>query len=173
MVSKNRTRWILAGLVVEHVVLNAIAVAVMMPPVHPGNTLSDVFPYALFMLGPSQATLLAFWVMLGGGRFLWRVLPTVLGVVLYLWWFQRADSEWRMTIIGQVCIWGVLLLIARLAGLELVRSSTLPSASQPFQFSIWDMLMWTTALAIVLSVLRCLPTDWFPSRPMPGFIVIF
>ena len=125
------------------------------------------------MLGPSQATLVALWVMLGGGRFVWRVLPTVLGVILYLWLFGTADGEWRKIVFGQICTCGVLLLVARLTGLELVQASDLPSDLRPFQFSIWDMLMWTTALAVLLSVLRCLPKDWVPSHPMPGFIVVF
>ncbi len=173
MPSKNRTRRILAGLVVAHVVLNAVALAAMLTGPFLGEHLSHVFLYALFMLGPSQATLLALWVMLGGGRFLWRALPTVLGVILYLWCFERADREWRMITFVQMCIWGVLLLVARFTGLELVRSSLRSSASRPFQFYIRNLLMWTTALAIVLSVLRCLPADWLPSPNVPDPIIVF
>ncbi len=167
MMSKKRSRYILACLVVAHVVLNGAAIALMttIAPFHPGGELSDVFSWSLFLLAPSQATLLALWVMLGGGRFLWRLLPTVLGVILYLWWFRKADSEWRMIIFGQFCVWGVFLLVARLTGLELVLSAAPRTASRPFQFSIRDLLMWTTALAVVISTLRCLGTEWLRSMP--------
>lgn len=167
MPSKSRTRLILAGLVIAHVVLNGLALGFMRP--------LGLFPpidYALFMLGPSQATLLALWAVLGGGKFLWRVLPTVLGVILYMWLFRDADGEWRMFIFWQVCLWGTVLLLARVTGLRLVRTSSLPPTSRPFQFSIRDMLLWTTALAVVLSLLRCLPTDWYPSRHMSGIAII-
>jgi hypothetical protein len=154
-------------------VLYAIALAVMMSPIHPDGESSDVFLYALFMLGPSQATLVALWAMMGGGKFVWRVLPTVLGVILCLWWFGKADREWREVTFGQFCVWGPLLLVARFTGLELVRSSVQRSALRPFQFYIRDMLMLTTAFAVILSALRCLPTDWFQPRLMPGFMVVF
>ena len=172
MVNQSRKRWILTGLVAVHVVLHGVALPMVMTPIRRGGNLSDVLLYALFMLGPSQATLLALWAMLGGGRFLWRVLPTTLGMILYMGCFQRTDSEWRIMIFGQMCVWGAIFFAARVAGLRLMQASALPSNPKPFQFSIRDMLMWTTALAVVLSALRCLPTDWFPSRPMPGIIFL-
>ncbi|MGA2501975.1 MAG: hypothetical protein ABSH20_29895 [Tepidisphaeraceae bacterium] len=167
-VGKSRTRYILAGLVIAHILLNGLTLAVMPTSIGPCNELSDAPMYALIMLGPSQAVLLALWAVLGGGRLLWRVLPAVLGAILYLWWFQRADNEWRTVVLGQICIWGPLLFVARLTGLELVRLSTRRTASRPFQYSIMDMLMWTTALAVVLAVLRALPKDWLTSLHVRG-----
>jgi hypothetical protein len=151
-------------LVVAHLVLNVAAIPLIMTdsPL-PSGELSDVFLWALFLLAPSQATLLALWVALGGGRFLWRVVPAVLGVILYLWWFGRANDEWRMIIFGQFCVSGLLLLVARVMGLELVLSSAPRTTSRPFQFSVRDMLMWTTALAVILSLLRCLGRTWLTS----------
>ena len=163
MVSQTRRRGILIGLIIAHVLLNGVALAAMLEHVSLGWGWLELV-LALFMLGPSQATLLAFWAMLGGGKTLWRVLPTVLGMILYLWLFQRAGDEWRVFIFVQFCIWGPLLALARLMGLKIVRSSAPPSSPRPFQFSIWDMLAWTTALAVVFSLLRCLPTGWFSSR---------
>jgi hypothetical protein len=170
MVSKTRTHRILGGLVLAHVVLNAIAQFVMLTRTQPGDALSDVFLlYAIFMLGPSQATLLALWVMLGGGKFLWRALSTAFGVFLYLWCFQRcfqrADSDWLIITFGNLAVMGVLLLLARLAGVELTKD---PKAARgPSQFTIRDMLMWTTALAIILGALHYLPKLSFiyPSAP--------
>jgi hypothetical protein len=110
MVSEQRRRGILAGLVVAHVLLNGVALAVMLGNSGPdGGRLYDLFLYAILMLGPSQATLLAFWAMLGGGKFLWRVLPAVLGVILYLWRFRNAQEVWRVFIFVQFCFAGGLL----------------------------------------------------------------
>ena len=160
---KSRAKWIVAGLVAGHVVLNAIALFVMFGRGHPDWTISPtaIIQYALFMLGASQGVLLAFWAILGGGKFFWRVAPTVLGVILYVWCFSKADEEWLITSIGELGIWAGILLVARWTGLRLVRFSESSAASGPFQFYIRDMLVWTTAVAVILSAWRCLPAGAF------------
>ncbi len=162
MTDNTRSRLILAGLVAAHVVLHLVALAVLfkihwpLPGTWPGELLFD----ALLMLGPSQGTLLGLWLALGGGRLLWRVVPSALGVVAYVWLFQTAGEPWLTATLGQVCVWGVLLLVARVTGLELVQSSSFRSDSRRSQFYIRDMLGWMTALAVILSAMRYLPMIW-------------
>jgi hypothetical protein len=162
MTSNTRTRRILAGLVAAHVVLHGVALAVMFTSPGPPDGMWPyvVLVYALFMLGPSQGTLLALWLTFGRGKFLWRVVPAALGAVVYLWLFKNADPEWLASTFAHTCIWAVLLLVARLTGLELVRSSTVGSDSRRSQFYIRDMLAWMTALAVILSAMKCAPQDW-------------
>ena len=56
---------------------------------------------------------------------------------------------------GQFAVLGVLLSVARLAGLQLAKD--LKTAHGPAQFTIRDMLGWTTALAIILGAMRYMP----------------
>ena len=128
---------------------------------HRGTWPYEVLVDALFMIGPSQGTLLALWLALGGGKLLWRVVPTALGVVVYYWsWPQNVLDIWLVVVFGLFCFWGVVLLIARVTGLELERNNAFRSDSRRSQFYIRDMLAWMTALAVVLSTMRCLPKIW-------------
>jgi len=172
--STNRTRAILTGLVAVHVGLHVVALSMIYNGVRPGGPY-DFIAFPFYMLGSSQGALVAIWAMLGRGKFLWRVLPTVLGAIVYLWLFQPADPDWIPLTFGELCVVGLLLAVARVAGLKIVKASTIPRAVGPTQFTIRDLLIWTTALAVVLSVLRCLPANWYLalSRPLPGAIVVF
>ena len=159
MTDKTRSHYILAGLVAAHLLLHGVALSLFITLTAPPE---DAWPYvalvyALFMFGPTQGTLLAIWLALGGGRLLWRVVPTALGVVAYLWLFKDANSEWLYSIFWPLCIWGLLLLVARLTGLELVRNTELGNDSRRSQFYIRDMLGWMTTLAVIMSAMQCLP----------------
>ncbi len=160
---KARATWIVAGLVAAHVVLHGVALLAIVGGLWPNYTYSPryIALYSLFTLGPSQGTLLAIWVVLGGGKFLWRALSTALGTILYVWWFSFAHDhssrEWLVTTLATMCVSAASLLLARWTGLRLERSCDSRPASGPFQFYIRDMLLWTTATAIVLSGWRCLP----------------
>jgi hypothetical protein len=140
----------------------------------PTFPLSDIPRYALFMLGPSQGTLVALWAVLGGGKFYWRVLSVVLGTLLYLRCFWSVDKEWLIITFVEMYFCGAILLMFRWAGLRLMRYSDSRMASGPFQFYIRDLFAWTTALAVVLSAWRCLPADAFrflqPSIPVAIFL---
>ena len=125
------------------------------------------------MLGPSQATLLAFWVAFGGGRFLWRVLPIVVGAVVYLQCIALLRGEWQGLTIGQLGVVGVLLLVARVVGFELVCCKNPPTVPRRFQFTIRDMLTWMTALAVILGALHYMPERWFPRFSIEGAIAVF
>jgi hypothetical protein len=109
----------------------------------------------------SQGALVAFWAALGGGRTLWRSLAVVLGAIAAVWWMNRADPypDLGETIELLAPTWG-LLLVARLLGLGLVPSPNALRTLQPLQFTIADMLLWTTAVAVVSGLLRWLALDW-------------
>jgi hypothetical protein len=177
---KGRARRIVVALVVVHIVLHAIAVSVMLRDWSPGGgllSLSDMTLYALFMLGPSQGTIVAVWVILGGGKFLWRLLAPALGAIIYVGCFSSSSinmRQWLITTIGVMAIWAAILLAARWMGLRLLRFSDSKVPSGPFQFYIRDMLAWTTGVAVVLSAWRCLPEDAFGflHQEMPGVVFI-
>jgi hypothetical protein len=121
--------------------------------------------FALFMLGPSQATLLAILVAFGKGRFLWRVVPTVVGAIVYLY-MRISDPEFQQLTVGQLAVVGVLLLVARVVGVELVRFTDATNVSRRLQFSIRDMLLWMTALAVMLSAAHYVPELTLLSAPV-------
>ena len=182
---ESRARSIVAGFVGAHVVLHGMAVWAISSGLHPDRTCSpsDIALYSLFMLGPSQGTLLAIWVVLGGGKFLWRALSTALGTILYVWCFSFAHDhssrEWLITTLATMGVSAAFLLPGRWTGLRLARSCDSRPASGPFQFYIRDILLWTTATAVVLSGWRCLPRhaldflhDAVPVVAFAGFILI-
>jgi hypothetical protein len=176
----NRATWNVAGLVVAHVLLHAAALSVILEGMRTTLTWSPsaVTMYALFWLGPSQGILLGVWVALGGGRLLWRAILTTLAAILYAWCFSSVQGiwqqEWLIHFLAAVGLSGAVLLLARWAGLQLLRCSHTRAASGPFQYSIRDMLAWTTAVAVVLGAWRCLPAAAFDflrqSIPAVAFI---
>jgi hypothetical protein len=164
---RTQAKWMVTGLVVAHVMLHGIAVSAVLCGLYPDGTFSPLHftIQALLMLGPAQATLLAVWVALGGGKFVWRALPTALGTILYVGGFSYArnpwSEDWLFTAVATMGVSLAMLLLARWLGLRLARSCDSKPASGPFQFYIRDILLWTTAVAIVLSGWRCLPKDAF------------
>jgi hypothetical protein len=184
---KHRARSILIALVVTHIVLNALAFSAMSAGASPNRTFSpcDIALYALFMLGPSQGALLAIWVALGGGRLAWRWLVIVPGAIIYvLCCFlahgsSRSGEEWLIISLVTMGVAIVALLLARFAGLRLAWISEAGTPSGPFQFYIRDMLLLTTAVAVVLSIWRCVPKAAFafltraiPAVTLAGFLVV-
>jgi hypothetical protein len=153
------------GLVAVHVALHVVALSLILMHVQPSDSMTPfaVFLEAIFLLGPSQGVLVAMWVILGGGKFLWRALAATLGAAAYLWCFSNADEEWLTYLFGEVMVWCVLLLAARCTGLELSRATDVKPASRRFQFSIRDMFVWTTTVAVFLSA-------WYSAREN-GFVV--
>ena len=127
----------------------------------------------LFLLGPTQGALLAIWTALGRAKLIWRVLPMALGVILYVRFIGNVDGEFVICTIGELVVCTAVLFVARLTGLQMVKSSDLAVASHPFQFYIRDILVWTTALAVFLSVWKCLPPDAieFRHRSIPGAVL--
>ena len=170
-----RPRYLIAGLVLAHVVAHAIVVKLDLRASGPPQKAIDVIADVLFVLGPSQASLLAIWVAFGRGRLFLPVLPTVVGAVLYAWYFRHSNDERLWFTINQLAVMTVFLLAARAAGVALVHRRDEPIPSRPLQFSIRDMLGWMTALAVMLGTLHYMPRDWFQFADMPVriFLVLF
>lgn len=110
----------------------------------------------LIVLLPSQGNLIGFWTALGGKRTPWRVTFTVVGIVACLVvcdWCHYHDpfSHAVLLFVWQTISVGVLLLLARLAGLRLrqIGSEHMEGELRRFQFLLWQMLVWTTVLAVV------------------------
>ncbi len=165
-----RTHWLIAALVLGHVVLHVVAHFAGLEDLPPDEP-SEFFLFALYMLGPSQATLLAFWAAFGRGRLIWRVLPTVVGAVVYLRCTALPGGTWHELTIAFLGVTGVLLLVARVLGFELVRCKDPPTAPRRFQFTIRDMLSWMTALAVILSALHYTPEGWLARYARESSIV--
>ncbi len=163
-VSKLRRRLLVGSVVVVNL---AFMVVLFYPPVGKDVlvALRPLFGRFLrvFLVGffLSQGALAALWAALGGSRALWRDLAVVLGVIAAVWWTCRTGTYFRAyDAIELLCsVWG-FLLVARLLGLGLVSTPDAPRTLRPLQFTIADMLLWTTAVAVISGLLRWLALDW-------------
>lgn len=165
-------RSLVAGLTAGHAVLHVAALPVALGSVDRTGKLSDLYVYAFFMLGPSQSALLALWVVLGGGRAVWRLLAVALGVIAHSIWIENLNREWLSTTLGELAVCGTLLLAARLAGLRLAIPAEPPVVRGRPQFHIRDVLIWTAATALVLGLLRCVPDDRRLFPVIPNIITV-
>lgn len=127
--------------------------------------------FTLFAVSASQGNLLGFWTALCGKRTPWRVVTATVGIVIYVIICDRlgGGNGDLGQMLAQVVAWttvtvGVLLLVARLARLRLQRagSARVEEELGRFQFSLWQMLVWTTVLAVILSSLHYLPDNLRP-----------
>jgi hypothetical protein len=161
-------RYLIPSLVLVHLLLHALAL--WMPirvwqwdPLSPAASWRGFALGTLCMLGFSQGALLAIWIALGERGTLWRVALAAVGTVVYLACFHDADEAWLAAILYDMEVMVVLLLCARLMGLELTRSGQRSTVRPRFQFFIREILAWTTALAVVLSAGKCLfLLRWYP-----------
>ena len=122
-------------------------------------------------LALSQVSLLAIWAGLGSKRTPWRVLGMVTGVVAWSWVgplvlntsndefeFETLTSGWAMSLLTIALFVVVPLSIARVAGLCVAGPShgSVPRSSQTglrrSQFSLGNLFGWTTAVALLLSM---------------------
>ena len=156
-----RPRLLIGILVGLHVVL---VVLILWRYPMPGP--NDVGPLdlSLFMLLPSQGNLLGFWTALGGKRTPWRVVSTVIGMVvcLVVWdrfAYRHFVGEAVLPFVWQTVNVSVLLLLARMAGLKLIHAGSEPVERElgRFQFSLWQLLTWTTVFGVILSAIHYLP----------------
>ena len=85
----------------------------------------------------------------GPGRGFGRLVGETLG----------GGVQYAMPILLLGPAWGFLFVV-RFLGLGLVPSPDAPRTLRPLQFTIADMLLWTTAVAMVLGLLRWLALDW-------------
>lgn len=157
-----RARVLIPGLAVVHVVLHFFVIRHVLPRLFPIVIVDLPLPrvgffwWAMYWAGPSQGTLFALWVALGGKRTVARVLVAVAGIVVYLSCLHDVAYDWLPETIWQAVLLICILLLARLTGLELAHASDPPPAPRPLQFSTRDVLVWTTVLAVVLSAIRFL-----------------
>ena len=176
---KDRARRIVAALVIAHVALHAAALWMVLSRVgRPWLFDLVLIRHALFMLGPTQGTLVALWTVFGGGKFVWRATSVTLGTFLYVYLihtfceivFWTSHEELLGARIVEMCLCGTVLLLVRLAGFRLVQYPDPRQASGPFQFSIRDMLTWTTAVAVILGAWKSLPqyTFYFLEQSIPA-----
>jgi hypothetical protein len=121
----------------------------------------DLFQMALLALIMSQATLVSIWMALGRAPSSLRMLGAV-GVIMLLSGVPLIVSETYhgrvVLLLGVGGIVAVCLLLARARGLrcihDLDRETGEAGGRKPWQFSIAQLLAWTTALAVVLGLLK-------------------
>jgi len=164
------SRLLITLLVVATVLVDVVAVSVIasmwgVPPrwPHPGVIV-------LFSLSMSQVSLAALWTGLGGRSLYWRVGGLMLSAVLwsrYTAWIiapERIDdyaSLYGSLLLAQTIAVLVPLSAARLRGLKPVREGDADCVEDTtadrsrLQFSLGEMLSWTTTFAVVLGALRC------------------
>jgi hypothetical protein len=133
---------------------------------------------ALFMLSASQGALLALWLVLGGGKLRWRLAVLVLGALVYWCCFPYPYPyapmvDWLCIACGELGVCTAMLLVARWTGLRLVRLTNTRMRPGPFQFYIRDILVWTTACAVFLSVWYSVPADDFSPQALGVQFVCF
>lgn len=164
------SRLLITLLVVATVLVDVVAVSVVasmrgVPPAwpHPGVIV-------LFALSMSQVSLAALWTGFGGRSLYWRVGGLMLSAVFwsrYTAWIvapERIDdyaSLYGSLLLAQTIAILVPLSMARLRGLKLVREGDVDCVDETtgdrtrMQFSLREMLSWTTTFAVVLGALRC------------------
>ena len=102
---------------------------------------------------------------LGGGKQLpWRLVVGVALTMAFACGFQSGlfgarfvDRAYLPILVGQVICTAAVLLGMRLAGLRIANADDRTERSGPFQFSLADILNWTTATAVLLAFFKCLP----------------
>jgi len=128
----------------------------------------------LYSLPLSQVSLVALWTGFGGKSLPWRVMGLVVTIVSWssvfgivgeagepLWSAETFRSVFSVLFLGQTVAILVLLWIARIRGLKLVPVADAVDAMEQtvhqralFQYSLRDLLSWTTAIAVVLGLLQ-------------------
>lgn len=166
---KSRARWLVAGLVAVHFALHVTTFTLSFPgdlSLMPASL--GTLVYALLILGPSQGVLVAVWAILRGEKPARRALLLILGTATYVAILAQIPrgflvapsclcrTDWLPITIGEMCVFGPFLMTARLTGLRLVWMARPDSQFRPFQFCIRDILIWTTAVAVLLGSCRYL-----------------
>ncbi|MHC4177327.1 MAG: hypothetical protein ACYSWU_07465 [Planctomycetota bacterium] len=164
------SRLLIGLLVLATVLLDAVAFLVAQE--------KESSPYAAWVLFGSlaltQVSLLAIWAGLGSKRTPWRMLGMVMGVVAWSWagasvvstGYDDLESEtittvWSVSLLAIAVLVAAPLSIARAAGLSVTGPSDgsvsqgLETGLRSWQFTLGNLLGWTTAVAVLLSMLPC------------------
>ncbi len=147
-------RLIVGILAVAHLVLAVVAICFE-------HFFHGWIGFALFMLFPSQGSLIAIWAALGRRPAL-RVALACIGIVVCFRitnvpYFPYYEAIQLMAIETASII--AMLLLFRLTGLEMTSVPLEPWESKPFQFTIWQIITWTATVAVVMSALHYFPDD--------------
>jgi hypothetical protein len=120
-----------------------------------------------FAFGISQGCLLGIWAALGGKRPYQNALIVFLGLIVCIcvtkdsggvlweiWFVLSAEQSINMFIV---------LIVARTTGLGLscLRHEDSNDVRRPFQFTVGEILAWTTTTAIILGAARYVPRNDF------------
>ena len=150
--------FVLSG-TVAFVVLGELAIAVLEGP--SGLTPADFFDTSIWGMMSAHAGLIAIWVALVGKAGPWRLAAAILALVLWMhvvveWWSTWDMEDWCFLLLTIMGLASVLLMFARLLGVEL--TNVRDKRSEPddpdhrwLQFTLRSMLSWTTALAVIMA----------------------
>jgi hypothetical protein len=155
--------WLLAMLLLDLAAFAAMAVA-------PGNQRHwpNMYVIGLFALIFSQTGLMAVWIAMGRTFLPWRILGGFLWIVTWCMLMELLGAgpdtsyslAWCSYLVAQLVIVLVILGINSFAGWRIQVSDKsempLPEQKPPFQFTLWDIFVWMTVLAIILGLIESL-----------------
>ncbi|MCC6124961.1 MAG: hypothetical protein IT426_08365 [Pirellulales bacterium] len=122
----------------------------------------DWLEYLLLALFPSQGGLISIWAALGRRTPL-RVALACIGIVVCLRIVNGHHSDIRPAMVYlsiQAASMTILLLLFRLTGLAMATTPLESRSPKPFQFTIMQIMTWTATVAVILSALHYLPSDY-------------
>ena len=141
-----------------------------------------------------QLGMVIVWGILGTGHWIWRV-PALLVLLLQYWAFfnllvrinhqppETLTGSWDSLLTTQAVLLSVIGGILRLRGYSLAKLAPVDetvrseeSARTPIQFGIWDLLVWTTTLSILLGIAKAgdlLTLRFLKQIYDPGLLLLF
>jgi hypothetical protein len=159
-------RIIVGILAVVHFILAVVAYGCLE---HLHASQSKWLVYSLFMLFPSQGSLIGIWAALGRRTPL-RVILTFIGIIICLRVvmsssFHEIKEAFQISA-AQIISITIMLLICRLTGLRIETTPLPPWKPEPFQFTILQIMTWTATVAVIMSAMHYFPEDTI--RIFPG-----
>jgi len=157
----------------------AVLVAAGQRPSFPNPVLISVWALQI-----SQVSLAAIWLGLGRKPAPLRLVGAVAVAALWSWALSTLPDagnveQWAVLLMAHTAAVSVPLLAVRSLGLQLVDVSAakgaekLPAGPQRLQFSIGYLLGWTTALAVIMSILHYVaPHDHTSLKPLAELPVV-
>jgi hypothetical protein len=143
-----KTRLILAALVTVHVVLRLMLIDLF------GDT-----PIPRIRDIPTQGILLGFWIAMGRRWAIpWRACLGI-GIIAVVDFVQNAlQTEYdpcSRILIWEMWLVALILLVLRITGLRMVYADVPATPGGPLQFSLFEILNWTTATAVFIALVKC------------------
>ncbi|MEX2173786.1 MAG: hypothetical protein WD872_05445 [Pirellulaceae bacterium] len=154
--------WLLLGLLAGVVLLQDIVWLVVLRT----NRADWPSPLAIAAMGLAfaQAGLIPLLILWGTGR-LWMRCATALPLYLFAAWLATRGTDgnlrrWLSITLFYLAIVAAPLVIARLAGVRMVRVGDAEAQAGSRQFTIFGLLTLTTVVAVVCGVARWLSFPW-------------